>query len=43
MDSVAEIDEAGFGFQLDTIKRITDENGKLSYERPLMPDLYMLP
>lgn len=33
MDSVAEIDEAGFGFQLDTIKRITDENGKLSYEK----------
>ncbi len=33
MDSVSEFDEAGFGFHLDTIKRLTNEDGKLSYQQ----------
>ena len=33
MDSVAGLDESRFGFNLDTIKRLTDEDGKLSYQQ----------
>lgn len=33
MDSVAGLDESGFGFNLDTIKRLTNEDGKLAYQQ----------
>lgn len=33
LDSVSELDESGFAFNLDTIKKLTNEDGSLSYEQ----------